>query len=247
MITDDEVLENPYSDETTKVETTKVETTKVETSASDPSISKVIEVIHGDKLIFNIAEPHELAGSNINVILKDIDAPDATKSCPEQMELGIEVRDYVAQKLEKASSIKLTNLRKTNTKIIAQVIVDGVDLGDELVSKGYASKEYGYWKPYFCSPSTAYGLGMRYFNINSNSAIFWYERAMILDPDGSSNSRSLFRIFKMYSNIGNTTNNDNANDSSNNDNDDTHNNGIDIDNNNNNNNSNTTNAKHNNS
>jgi endonuclease YncB( thermonuclease family) len=40
--------------------------------------------------------------------------------------------------LKIASSIKLTNFRKTNTKIIAQVIVDGVDLGEELVSKGYA-------------------------------------------------------------------------------------------------------------
>ena len=77
---------------------------------------------------------------------------DATKSCPEQMELGIEVRDYVAQKLENASSMKLTNFRKTNTRIIAQFIGHGVDLGDELVSDGYASKEYGYWKPYFCSP-----------------------------------------------------------------------------------------------
>jgi len=199
MITDDEVLENPYSDETTKVETTKVETTKVETSASDPSISKVIEVIHGDKLIFNIAEPHELAGSNINVILKDIDAPDATKSCPEQMELGIEVRDYVAQKLEKASSIKLTNFRKTNTKIIAQVIVDGVDLGDELVSKGYASKEYGYWKPYFCNPYTAYGVGNQYRDIDPKTAVFWYERAMELQELGSLQSEIAFRLYRMYS------------------------------------------------
>ena len=49
-----------------------------------------------------------------SVGLKDIDAPDAIKSCPKQMEFGIEVRDYVSQKLENASSIKLTNYRKTN-------------------------------------------------------------------------------------------------------------------------------------
>ena len=54
------------------------------------------------------------------------------------------MKDYVAQKLENASSIKLTNFSKTNTKIIAQVIVDGVDPGEELRSKGYASEEYGY-------------------------------------------------------------------------------------------------------
>ena len=114
-------------------------TTKASTSESDPVISKVVEGTHGDKLVVNIAEPHELADNYIKVSLKDVDAPDATKSCPKQMEFGIKVRDYVSKRLEDATSIKLTNIRKTNTKLIAQVIVDGKDLGDELVEMGYAS------------------------------------------------------------------------------------------------------------
>ena len=194
----------PHSGPTQKIEeATKVEIKKVETSDSDPTVSKIIEVTHGDKLIVDIAEPHELAGTKIKVSLKDIDAPDATRSCPKQMELGLKVKDYVAQKLDNASSIKLTNFRKTNTKIIAQVIVDGVDLGEELVSKGYASEEYGYWKPYLCSALTAINTGDSYIDTDDEKAIFWYERSLILDPDGSSNSRSLFRLFRMYSNIGN--------------------------------------------
>ena len=80
-----------------------------------------------------------------------------------------------------------------------------MDLGEELVSKGFASEEYGYWKPYFCSALSATNQADQYLGSDEEKAIFWYERAMILDPDGSSNSRSLFRIFKMYSNIGNTT------------------------------------------
>ena len=82
--------------------TANVESAKVETSDSDPTISEVIEVTHGDKLIVDIAEPHELAGSNISVSLKDIDAPDAIKSCPKQMELGVKVRDFVEKKLKTA-------------------------------------------------------------------------------------------------------------------------------------------------
>ena len=203
MSTDDEVLENPYADETAKEDSTKVKTTKIETSDSDPTVSKVIEVTHGDKLIVDIAEPHELAGSNIKVKLKDIDAPDATNSCPAQIKLGTEVKDFVAQKLENASSIKLTNFRKTNTQIIAQVVVDGIDLGDELVSKGYASEEYGYWQPYFCSPIKTFALGNQYLNTDPKTSIFWYERAMVLDPDGTYNSRASFRLFKLYSIIGN--------------------------------------------
>jgi CubicO group peptidase (beta-lactamase class C family)/endonuclease YncB( thermonuclease family) len=176
---------------------------KVETSDSDPTVSKIIEVTHGDKLIVDIAEPHEFAGSNIKVSLKDIDAPDATRSCPKQMELGLKAKDYVAQKLEDASSIKLTNLRKTNTKIIAQVIVDGLDLGEELVSKGYASEEYGYWKPYFCSALSATNQADQYVDTDQKKAIFWYERSIVLDPKGSKNQESHFALSQMYSNFGN--------------------------------------------
>ncbi len=182
----------------------KVESAKVETSDSDPTISEVIEVTHGDKLIVDIAKPHELAGSNIKVSLKDIDAPDATRSCPKQMELGVKVKDYVSQKLKNASSIKLTNFRKTNTKIIAQVIVDGVDLGEELVSKGYASEEYGFWKPYFCSALSATNQADQYVDTDQKKAIFWYERSIVLDPDGSKNQQSHFALSQMYSKLGNT-------------------------------------------
>ena len=187
-----------------KTEETKISVAKkVETSDSDPTVSKVIEVTHGDKLIVDIADPHELAGSNIMVSLKDIDAPDATRSCPKQLELGETVRDYVAQKLENASSIKLTNFRKTNTKIIAQVIIDGVDLGEELVSKGYASEEYGYWKPYFCSALSATNQADQYVDTDQKKAIFWFERSIVLDPDGSKNQESHFLLSKMYSDFGN--------------------------------------------
>ena len=103
----------------------------------------------------------------------------------------------IAHTLENASSIKLTNFRKTNTKIIAQVIVDGVDLGEELVSKGYASEEYGYWKPYFCSALSATNQADQYVDTDQKKAIFWYERSIVLDPKGSKNQESHFALSQM--------------------------------------------------
>ena len=94
----------------------------VATSDKDPTVSNIIEVIQGDRFIVDIAEPHELAGSGVTIFLKDIDAPDAIKSCPKQMELGQKVKDIVAQKLADAQSIKLKNFRKTNKGIRTQVI-----------------------------------------------------------------------------------------------------------------------------
>ena len=187
----------------TDIKTKKVtSTTQASTSDSYPVISKVVEVTHGDKLVVNIAEPHELADNYIKISLKDIDAPDATKSCPKQIEFGVKVRDYVSNRLSEASSIKLTNIRKTNTKLIAQVIVDGKDLGDELVEMGYASEQYGFWKPYYCSALTAVQSGQQLYNEDPEMALFWLERSLVLDPEGSNNTKSTYLLSELYSQMG---------------------------------------------
>jgi endonuclease YncB( thermonuclease family) len=179
--------------------TKTAETPTVETSDSDPTVSKVIEVIQGDKFIVDIAEPHELAGTNINLNLRDVDAPDAVRSCPKQLEFGIKVKDIVTQKLADASSIKLKNYRKTSKAIIAQVFVDGKDLGAELVENGYASDEYGHWKAYFCSALHAIQAGNQFQETGDyEKAIFWYERALVLDPDGSNNSQATYDLSMIY-------------------------------------------------
>jgi len=198
-----EVKKVVTEEKSTESKTKKVTpSTQEETSDSDPVISKVVEVTHGDKFIVNIAEPHELAGNDIKVNLRDIDAPDATRSCPKQLELGIKVRDYVSKKLENASSITLVNFRKTNTKIIAHLIVDGKDLGDELVEMGYASEEYGFWKPYYCSALTAVQAGQQLFNQDPEMALFWLERSLVLDPEGSNNTKSTYLLSELYSLMG---------------------------------------------
>jgi len=178
--------------------TTKV----VATSDNDPTVSNIIEVIQGDRFIVDIAEPHELAGSGVTIFLKDIDAPDAIKSCPKQMELGEKVKDIVAQKLADAQSIKLKNFRKTNKGIRTQVIVDGKDLGEELISKGYASNEYGYWKAYICSSLTAYlSAEQHMWNNDFDKAIFWYERAIVMEPNSTQRGKAEYHLNIAYRNL----------------------------------------------
>ena len=58
-----------------------------------------------------------------------------------------------------------------------------------LVSKGYASEEYGYWKPYFCSALSATNQADQYRrDTDEAKAIFWYERSIVLDPDDAINT-----------------------------------------------------------
>ena len=179
-------------------------TIAITTSEKDPTVTKIIKVIQGDKLIVDIAEPHKLAGSDIQLFLRDIDAPDVIKSCPKQIELGVKVKDIVTQKLADATSIKLKNYKKTARGVIAQVIVDGKDLGKELLAKGYASDEYGYWKGYFCNAMWAVNNG----NVLNRSgeidrAIFWYERALTLDENMTHKTIVSYELSELYNLLGN--------------------------------------------
>jgi len=186
------------------------ETTIEPTSDDDPTVSKVIEVIQGDRFIVNIAESHELAGSNIKLLLRDIDAPDTIKSCLKQMEFGTKVKDFVAQKLADATSIKLKNFKKNYKGVLAQVIVDGKDLGEELLARGFASNIYGYWTAYFCSALKANELGNRKYwdePFNPEKSIFWYERAIILNPVSVRNAKGFFRLSELYLNLEGTNDN----------------------------------------
>ena len=64
--------------------------------------------------------------------------------------------------------------------------MDGKDLGEELISKGYASNEYGYWKAYICSSLTAYlSAEQHMWNNDFDKAIFWYERAIVMEPNST--------------------------------------------------------------
>ena len=192
------------TENTVKEKPKTAEAPSIETTNSDPTISKVIEVIQGDKFIVEIAEPHELAGMNINLNLRDIDAPDAVKSCPKQLEFGNQVKDFVAQKIAGATSLKITNFRKTSKAIIGQVIIDGKDLGAMLIQNGYASDDYGYWKGFFCSALNAIQAGIsNEINGDYEESIFWYERALIIDPDGSNNSQATYELSKLYRASGN--------------------------------------------
>jgi len=190
---------NPSATIMVKEKSITAEASSIETTNSDPTISKVIEVIQGDKFIVEIAEPHELAGTNLSLNLRDIDAPDAVKSCPKQLEFGNQVKDFVAQKIAGANSIKITNFRKTSKAIIGQIIIDDKDLGAMLIQNGYASDEYGYWKGYFCSALQAIQAGnSNYINGDYEESIFWYERALVIDPDGSNNSQATYDLSKLY-------------------------------------------------
>jgi micrococcal nuclease len=111
-------------------------------------VQKVDRVHDGDTFIVEIADVHPLMGTQVSVRINGIDTPEITDKREEVKWLAIQARDYVAKRLEGAQSIELLNVQRDKYfRILADVLVDGVNLAEELVEKGLAKRYDGGVKP----------------------------------------------------------------------------------------------------
>jgi micrococcal nuclease len=82
------------------------------------------------------------AGERIRV--KGIDTPEIKGACAYERRLALEARDYVTAVVR---SSRTTEIRRVGIdkygRTLAYVLVDGKDLGDEMVSRGLARKWEG--------------------------------------------------------------------------------------------------------
>ena len=74
--------------------------------------------------------------------MNGVDAPEIRGKCQYEKDLALKARDFVRVKLANAKEIKLTNLQRGKYfRVVANVLVDGVSLEQELLNNELA---YGY-------------------------------------------------------------------------------------------------------
>jgi endonuclease YncB( thermonuclease family) len=111
---------------------------------SDVSVSRIIKVIDGDTFRVDINELSDIIGKNIRIRILGIDAPEINGKCAFEKELAIKARDFVQILLDNADSVILKNLDRGNFfRLLAEVIVDGKNLGELLVAKDLAVRYQG--------------------------------------------------------------------------------------------------------
>lgn len=94
-----------------------------------------VRVIDGDTYIFNIDLGFRVY-TEVNIRIKDINAPEIKGK---EKELGFIARDYVIDLFSKTETFFIrTEYDKTFDRYLGHVLVDGIDLAELLVSKGYA-------------------------------------------------------------------------------------------------------------
>jgi endonuclease YncB( thermonuclease family) len=115
------------------------------------TVSKVINVYDGDTFRVNIDSLPPIVGKNIPIRVNGVDTPEIRGKCQYEKDLALEARDFVRNKLANAKEIKLTNLQRGKYfRVVANVVVDGVSLEQELLDNKLAYRYDGGKKLTWC-------------------------------------------------------------------------------------------------
>ncbi|MBI80264.1 MAG: thermonuclease family protein [Pseudomonadota bacterium] len=113
-------------------------------------IDKLISVYDGDTFRADIDSYPPIIGKNIRIRIKDIDAPEISAQCEIEKKIAIKARDRTKKLLESAIVVELRNIERGNFfRLIADVYIDGINLGNLILNEGlaieYSSKSKDYW------------------------------------------------------------------------------------------------------
>jgi micrococcal nuclease len=114
-------------------------------------VSRIINVYDGDTFRVDIDLLPPIVGKNIPIRLNGVDTPEIRGKCKYEKDLAIKARDFVRNKLANAKEIKLNNLQRGKYfRVVADVMVDGVSLEQELLENELANKYSGGKKSSWC-------------------------------------------------------------------------------------------------
>ena len=115
------------------------------------TVSKVISVYDGDTFRVDIDSLPPIVGKNIPIRVNGVDTPEIRGKCEYEKNLALKARDFVRVKLANAKEIKLTNLQRGKYfRVVANVLVDGVSLEQELLDNKLAYEYSGGKKLSWC-------------------------------------------------------------------------------------------------
>tara|TARA_Y100000590_G_scaffold399281_1_gene482336 strand:+ start:223 stop:615 length:393 start_codon:yes stop_codon:yes gene_type:complete len=116
------------------------------------SVSRIIRVIDGDTFVVDIDQFPDLIGKNISIRVNGIDTPELRGKCDNEKSLAVKAKERVETLLKTSDTIMLENLsRGSFFRIVADVMIDGVSLGELLLKENlaaiYQSNDNNKWCP----------------------------------------------------------------------------------------------------
>lgn len=126
--------------------------TQVKAQYGTEAVSRIISVYDGDTFRADIDSLPSIVGKNISIRINGIDTPEIRGRCQYEKELALKARDFVKKRLFSAREIKLSNIQRGKYfRLVADIVVDNVSLGQELIDHKLAYEYYGGKKLSWCN------------------------------------------------------------------------------------------------
>lgn len=114
----------------------------------DAVVVEVTSIYDGDTFRCNLAGYPEIVGERIGIRINGIDTPELRDNRPAVKALARTAKQYTVQRLREGRKIVLRNMKRGKYfRIVADVYVDGSNLGQELTALGLAKPYDGGKKP----------------------------------------------------------------------------------------------------
>ncbi|MCL1039469.1 thermonuclease family protein [Shewanella submarina] len=115
------------------------------------TVSQVVSIYDGDSITVNVDEWPPFLGEKITVRVKGIDTPELRGKCDMEIQQARMAKQFTVSKVRNANIITLSGIERGKYfRVIADVSLDGVDLGDLLLNAGLAIPYNGEKKPDWC-------------------------------------------------------------------------------------------------
>jgi endonuclease YncB( thermonuclease family) len=112
------------------------------------TVKEIISIYDGDTFRVNLEGYPPIIGNNISIRINGIDTPEMKDKRPEVKALARKAKQFVVKRLSEGQVIELRNMQRGKYfRIVADVFIDGVSLGDELIKAGLAKPYDGGRKP----------------------------------------------------------------------------------------------------
>lgn len=117
-------------------------------SYGDAVVAEITSIYDGDTFRCDITGFPGIVGERIGIRINGIDTPEMRDNRPTVKALARKAKQYTVQRLREGRQIVLRNMQRGKYfRIVADVYVDGSNLGQELIDRGLARPYDGGSKP----------------------------------------------------------------------------------------------------
>lgn len=102
-------------------------------------VSKVVRIYDADTFFVNIDNYPPIAGEEVSIRVKGIDAPEIRGKCESEKEKARDAQSFTVKALRSAKVVELKNIQRGKYfRILADVYIDGNSLAEGLMKAGHA-------------------------------------------------------------------------------------------------------------